>query len=79
MGGKSITRCNRTVSLWKSKRIREIARGSRKNVFVRIRKMSVYDIMTSIIARKGLTAEIIPRKAEKTKYQNKPGSRRDKT
>ena len=56
MGGKSITRFNRTVTLWKSKKIREIARGSRKNVFVRIRKMSVYDIMTSIIARKGLTA-----------------------
>ena len=34
MGGKSITRFNRTVTLWKSKKIREIARGSRKNVFV---------------------------------------------
>ena len=51
MGGKNITRFNRTVTLWKSKKIREIARGSRKNVFVRIRKISVYDIMTSIIAR----------------------------
>ena len=56
MGGKNITRANKTFSLWKSKWIRETARGSRKNVFVRVRKMSVYDIMASIIARKGLTA-----------------------
>ena len=39
MGGKSIIRFNRTVTLWKSKKIREIARGSRRNVFVKIRQM----------------------------------------
>ena len=56
MGGKNITRVNKTVLSWESKWITEIARGSRKNVFVRVRKMSVHDIMSSIMARKGLTA-----------------------
>ena len=56
MGGKNLNRFNKAISLWKSKTIKELARGSRKNVFVRVRKMSVYDIMASIIGRKGLTA-----------------------
>ncbi len=58
MGGKYISRFEEDLRYEKSKELEEVARGNKKNVFVRVRKMSVHDIMTSIMVRKGLTAAI---------------------
>lgn len=58
MGGKYISRFEKDLRYEKSKELEAAARGNKKNVFVRVRKMSVYDIMTSIMVRKGLTAAI---------------------
>ena len=58
MGGKYISRFEKDLRYEKSKELEEVARGNKKNVFVRVRKMSVHDIMTSIMVRKGLTAAI---------------------
>ena len=56
MGGKYISRFEKDLRYEKSKKLEAAARGNKKNVFVRVRKMSLYDIMTSIMVRKGLTA-----------------------
>lgn len=54
--GKQGNRYNKLHSFQNTKRIVEVARGEKENAFVRVRKMSVQDIMTSIMARKELTA-----------------------
>lgn len=56
MGGNCILRFEENKKFEDSKEIKEAAKGSRKNVFVRVRKMSLRDIMASVLARKGLTA-----------------------
>ncbi len=58
MGGKYISRFEEDLRYEKSKELEAVARENKKNVFVRVRKMSVHDIMTSIMVRKGLTAAI---------------------
>ena len=55
MGEKYISRFEKDLRYEKSKKLEAAARGNKKNVFVRVRKMSVHDIMTSIMVRKGLT------------------------
>lgn len=56
MGGKFIIRFIQNKNFEMTKEVEQAAKGSRKNVFVRVRKMSLRDIMTSIMVRKGLTA-----------------------
>ena len=58
MGGKYISRFEEDLRYEKSKELEAVARGNKKKVFVRVRKMSVHDIMTNIMVRKGLTAAI---------------------
>lgn len=70
MGGMEIrgatNRLEGIISFEQTKGTLEKARGNKKNVFVQVRKMSVNAIMTSIMARKGLTASMEMRQFAKS-------------
>lgn len=58
MGRENEKRFAKAATYMVSTIIAKIARGDKENVFVRVRKQSVYDILLSILSRKGLTASM---------------------
>ena len=55
MGGKQIIRLRECKKYQESEEIKELARGNKKNVFVRNRKLTLTDLIIQIMTRTGLT------------------------
>lgn len=56
MGGKQIIRLRECKKYQESEEIKELARGDKKNVFVRNRKLTLTALIIQIMTRTGLTA-----------------------
>lgn len=55
MGGKNIKRFEKTKEYMGSEKIHEMAKGDKKNVFTRTRKLPFKDLIYQILIQKGLT------------------------